>query len=179
MLKPQRYQAMVVKVRTILSAAHRSGCEALVLTAFGCGAFSNPPEDMAQIFRHLIAQQFRRAFKHISFSIREDRKHSWYAPDGKLQPFTAAFEALDKEEYRALRCAQGLSDEESVDPAAAASTSTRAIPPGVSTPADHAEAASPEGGPEQPGRSGETRRRRSYHRSKAARKEGRRGFYDR
>ena len=178
-IAPRRYEAMEVKIRTILSAAHRAGCEALVLTAFGCGAFSNPPADMAEIFRNLIAQQFRRAFRHISFSMREDRKHSWYSPHGNLKPFVEAFQALDQEEYLALRRSQGSSDDEPVDPSASASTSAPGIPPGADVPADQAEPASPEGRPEQPSRSGEARRRRSYHRSKAARKAGRRGFYDR
>ena len=181
-LAPRRYEAMEVKIRGILSAAHRAGSEALVLTAFGCGAFRNPPADVAEIFRNLIAREFRRAFRHISFSILENRKNSWYSHHGNLRPFVEAFQALDKEEYAALRGSQGSSSDEPADPSASASTSGPVSVPAsgglrcellqrIIIPAAPDEQQNPEDRPKKPKKPGEARRRRSYHRSKADRKQ--------
>ena len=56
---PHEYAVMKAKAGAILSAAQQAGSEALVLCAFGCGAFGNPPMDVAKIFRDLIVQEFR------------------------------------------------------------------------------------------------------------------------
>ena len=99
---PHEYAVMKAKAGAILSAAQQAGSEALVLCAFGCGAFGNPPMDVAKIFRDLIVQQFRGVFKHISFSILEDhnsrRRHN---PDGNVTPFVDAFQAEVQPAYSA------------------------------------------------------------------------------
>ena len=79
---------MKSKVHAILLAAARSGCDTLVLSAFGCGAFANPPTHVASLFRGAIEEHFRHSFKHISFSVIEDH-NSWrpHNPYGNLRPF--------------------------------------------------------------------------------------------
>ena len=79
---------MKAKVHAILSAAVRCGCETLVLSAFGCGAFANPPTHVASLFRGAIEEHFLHSFKHISFSVIEDH-NSWrsHNPSGNLNPF--------------------------------------------------------------------------------------------
>jgi uncharacterized protein (TIGR02452 family) len=81
------------KVRTIL----RIGClhrhDALVLSALGCGAFANPPHDVAALFEEVLAErEFQGVFKEITFAILDDqnagRAHN---PDGNFLPFLQKF----------------------------------------------------------------------------------------
>ena len=47
-------EMMVLKVRLILRVAKEKGVTHLVLGALGCGAYHNPPEEVAKIFRREI-----------------------------------------------------------------------------------------------------------------------------
>lgn len=47
-------EMMVLKVRHILRVAREKGVTHLVLGALGCGAYHNPPEEVARIFRREI-----------------------------------------------------------------------------------------------------------------------------
>jgi uncharacterized protein (TIGR02452 family) len=47
-------EMMVLKVRLILQVAKEKGVTHLVLGALGCGAYHNPPEEVAKIFRREI-----------------------------------------------------------------------------------------------------------------------------
>ena len=47
-----RFEAtMNMRIQKILQAAKKEGVEVLVLGAFGCGAFNNPPETVARLFK--------------------------------------------------------------------------------------------------------------------------------
>jgi len=50
-----------------LAASENHDC--VVLGAFGCGAFSNPPEHVAEIFKNAIEKNFKNVFKIIAFPI--------------------------------------------------------------------------------------------------------------
>lgn len=68
------------RIRNILTAAELHGVQALVLGAFGCGAFANPPELVAQMFyEFLVEGEFRHAFREVVFAIPsvriQDRKN--------------------------------------------------------------------------------------------------------
>eukprot|EP00969_Alexandrium_andersonii_P278286 12301947-Alexandrium_andersonii.AAC.1 len=41
---------MRAKAQAIVDAAQESGCSIAVLSAFGCGAYANPPAEVAQFF---------------------------------------------------------------------------------------------------------------------------------
>lgn len=77
------------KMRTIFRIAAHHGHDALVLGAFGCGAFRNPPRHIAQLFKEVMQEtEFAGRFRKIVFAILEDRN----APrGGNLQPFRAVF----------------------------------------------------------------------------------------
>lgn len=61
------------KARAICRMGLRHGADALVLGAFGCGAFKNPPEEVATIFKDVLAEEeFKDRFKIVTFSIIED-----------------------------------------------------------------------------------------------------------
>ena len=67
------YKMMYGKIRTILNVAIENRQEYLVLSAFGCGAYHNPPSDIASMFHDILSQEpYNHAFKHIVFAIIDD-----------------------------------------------------------------------------------------------------------
>ncbi len=81
------------KMRAILRIGMFYNHDALVLSAFGCGAFANPPEHMAQLFKEVLKEEeFKTAFRMIVFAIIDDhnarREHN---PQGNLLPFQEVF----------------------------------------------------------------------------------------
>jgi len=81
------------KIRTILRITGKYKHDCLVLGAFGCGAFANPPNHMAQLFKEVfLEKEFINKFKIIVFSIFEDhnsnRRHN---PNGNVLPFLEVF----------------------------------------------------------------------------------------
>jgi uncharacterized protein (TIGR02452 family) len=84
------------KIRTILriAATHNNDC--VVLSAFGCGAFNNPPEHIAEIFREVFLEdEFNGRFKMIVFAIIDDH-NSWkeHNPEGNVIPFMKVFSVI-------------------------------------------------------------------------------------
>ena len=47
--------------------------DSLVLGAFGCGAYHNPPEDIANLFKEIINEKYVGQFKNITFAIINDK----------------------------------------------------------------------------------------------------------
>ena len=61
---------LVTKCASILDAAVLGGHKSIVLGAWGCGAFSNPPEVVAAVFGETIRNGgYDRCFEHIVFAI--------------------------------------------------------------------------------------------------------------
>jgi uncharacterized protein (TIGR02452 family) len=58
----------VGKIELMLAAAAANGCKALVLGAFGCGAYHNPPNDIASIFKEVLERK-SASFSKIVFAI--------------------------------------------------------------------------------------------------------------
>merc|ERR1712046_182037 len=56
------------KARSILQVAEANQHDALVLGAFGCGAFGNDPEVIADIFQQLLNDEFT-SFKVVVFAV--------------------------------------------------------------------------------------------------------------
>ena len=71
---PQRARDITAnKVRTIFRVALMHGHDSLVLGAFGCGAFRNPPAEVAAIFDSVLNEpEFKDKFRLVTFSIIED-----------------------------------------------------------------------------------------------------------
>lgn len=58
------------KIRSMFQMAQMNGNDALVLGAWGCGAYQNPIEDIAEIFKKEIARpRYKGVFKRIVFAI--------------------------------------------------------------------------------------------------------------
>lgn len=68
--------AMSIRIDAIFQLAIEKKHDTLVLGALGCGAFGNPPEEVAVLFRNAIAQ-YGSAFACIYFAILsiEDRRN--------------------------------------------------------------------------------------------------------
>ncbi len=82
------------KIRTILRICGEYSHDCLVLSAFGCGAFCNPPKHMAGLFKEVFNEaEFRNRFELIVFAILDDH-NSWreHNPEGNVIPFRREFE---------------------------------------------------------------------------------------
>ena len=82
-LVPWAVEATEKKIRTMLRIGLVHGHDAIVLGAWGCGAFHNPPEHMAEIFNAVLHEpEFENKFKVVRFAVIEDHnsRHSNYAP---------------------------------------------------------------------------------------------------
>lgn len=75
------------KIENIFSIGYQQKHDCLVLSALGCGAFRNPPEHIALLFKSVI-YQFAGYFETIYFSIIDDHNaKTGHNPDGNFLPF--------------------------------------------------------------------------------------------
>lgn len=59
------------KIRNILEAAIENDVDVLILGAFGCGAFHNPPDVVADSFREvLLEKKYKKAFDEVVFAVK-------------------------------------------------------------------------------------------------------------
>ncbi|MDE6554107.1 MAG: TIGR02452 family protein [Muribaculaceae bacterium] len=81
------------KIRTIFRIALRHCHDSLVLGAWGCGAFCNPPEHIASLFHEVLNEmEFKNKFRKIVFAILEDHNsRKAHNPEGNLRPFQKEF----------------------------------------------------------------------------------------
>jgi len=82
------------KIRTILRIAGKYKHDSLVLGAFGCGAFANPPNHVAELFKEVfLEKEFVSVYKFVVFSIFEDHNsNKEHNPDGNVLPFLKVFD---------------------------------------------------------------------------------------
>ena len=69
------YQIHCQRARRILSSAVIAGVSVLVLGAFGCGAFRNPPEIVAKAFQDVL-QEFDGCFQFVEFAVFHTARES-------------------------------------------------------------------------------------------------------
>jgi len=81
------------KMRTILRIAGKYNHNALVLSALGCGAFCNPPEHIAMLFKEVFAEkEFSGRFALVVFAIISDHNSNRaHNPIGNFEPFRKVF----------------------------------------------------------------------------------------
>ena len=76
------------KIRTVFRIGLNYGHDSLVLGAFGCGAFHNPPAEIARIFHEVMEEsEFKNKYRLITFSIIEDHNSN----NANLNAFKAEF----------------------------------------------------------------------------------------
>ena len=75
------------RIRNILEVAIANDTDILVLGAFGCGAFNNPPVLVADVFRELLVDKgYFRFFRKIAFAIKKNN-----SANTNLEAFQEAF----------------------------------------------------------------------------------------
>lgn len=81
------------KMRTIFRIALRHRHDSLVLGAWGCGAYCNPPKHIASLFHEVLNEpEFKNKFRKIVFAIIEDHNsRKAHNPEGNLLPFIQEF----------------------------------------------------------------------------------------
>lgn len=61
----------IKRIKNILEAAIDNHIETLILGAFGCGAFNNPPEIVATAFKEVFAMpRYQNSFSNVVFAIK-------------------------------------------------------------------------------------------------------------
>ena len=76
-------EAMTRRIGRILQVAADNAVDNLILGAFGCGAFRNPPEIVASIFKEELTPCMH-SFKRIEFAIKDFRTDTDYAAFEKV-----------------------------------------------------------------------------------------------
>jgi len=80
-------------MRGLLWTALTNGHDSIVLGAWGCGAFRNPPNHIALLFQQVLQEpEFRGRFKRVVFAIFDDHNaRKAHNPKGNLLPFQQVF----------------------------------------------------------------------------------------
>jgi uncharacterized protein (TIGR02452 family) len=82
-----------IRIRTIFRIALENLHDSITLSAFGCGAFKNPPEAISFLFHEIIENEFKGCFKSIVFAIIEDHNsRTIYNENGNIFPFCEEFQ---------------------------------------------------------------------------------------
>ena len=83
-----------IKIKQIFDIAIINGNDSLVLSAFGCGAYGTPPDEMAKLFYDTInSEKYKNAFKEIVFAIINlPSTNGSHNPEGNFKPFKKIFE---------------------------------------------------------------------------------------
>ena len=82
------------KIENIFAIAHHHHHDCLVLSALGCGAFNNPPEHIARLFKSVI-YQYAGYFKKIYFAIIDDHNTgNLLNPKGNFLPFQQLLDGI-------------------------------------------------------------------------------------
>lgn len=77
------------KIRTVYRIGLTYGHDSLVLGAFGCGAFKNPPAEIAKLFHEVMEEpEFKNKYRLITFSIIDDHN----SQNANLAAFKNEFE---------------------------------------------------------------------------------------
>lgn len=88
-LIPEVAEMAKKKLRNMFAVALIHGHDSLVLSAWGCGAFRNPPRHVAKLFKEVLSEtDFLNRFKHISFAILDDHNARG---EGNYRPFAELF----------------------------------------------------------------------------------------
>ena len=80
---PWAAETTKTKIRTMLRIGVLNGHDAIVLGAWGCGAFRNPPEHIARLFHEVLCErEFVDKYRIVRFAVIEDHNsaHRNFAP---------------------------------------------------------------------------------------------------
>ena len=108
MLSPKYAVGMRKKMENIFAIAQHHKNDSMVLSAFGCGAFRNPPEHVARLFQSVI-EQYAGFFDSIIFAIIDDHNTgSSLNPGGNYKPFADLLDGRYFEAARSISTANAM-----------------------------------------------------------------------
>ena len=85
------------KIKTILNVALVNGNDSLVLGALGCGAFHNPPKEIAKLFKEVLeTDEYKDKFKYIVFAILDGYRTEQNKQEGNYKAFYDVFNETSK-----------------------------------------------------------------------------------
>lgn len=81
------------KIRAMLNLAIYWENDSIILGAFGCGAFGNPPNEIAKLFKEVLEEpEYCDKFEKIVFAIIDDKNsYKEHNPKGNYLPFKELF----------------------------------------------------------------------------------------
>ena len=83
---------MIKKADIILGACVSADCDTIIASAFGCGAFGNPPQEVAQIWKDAVSKVPRHRIRQVIFAIKDDHNAGKsHNPRGNFVPFEECF----------------------------------------------------------------------------------------
>lgn len=92
-------EIMLSKIRTIYGVALAAGHDALVLGAFGCGAFRLRPDLVAGLFREVLSEPaFKNRFRAVTIAILE-KPGPESGARGKFAPFYSVFGNYESSQF--------------------------------------------------------------------------------
>lgn len=71
------FEILYKRINSILNCAVQNKIGAIILGAWGCGAFKNPPAIVAKAFKQVIDDSFKYAFKNIVFAIKKSDNNNF------------------------------------------------------------------------------------------------------
>ena len=78
--------AMWTRILKVLAAGATHGHDAMVLGAWGCGAFGNDPTEIAELFRQALDANFRGTFRRVAFAVLD-----WSPDQRTIGPYQESF----------------------------------------------------------------------------------------
>lgn len=97
------------RIRNILEAAMDNEADVLILGAFGCGVFKNPPKVVAKAFREVLEESRYHAFRKVVFAIKSSVGGDPYTVCPNLAAFQTEF-CGNSAELEKLRYVGGAQD---------------------------------------------------------------------
>ena len=90
-------EIMKGKIRMMLNLGLHWENDSIVLGAFGCGAYGNPPEFVSSLYKEVLSEDnYKDKFENVVFAILDDgNAHREHNPRGNFVPFKEKFEKAD------------------------------------------------------------------------------------
>lgn len=88
--KNKLFEILYNRIDKILGFANSCSIKTIILGAWGCGAFKNPPEMVADAFKQVIESKYKHAFNNIVFAIK--------GKDNNFKVFKSVFGFADDED---------------------------------------------------------------------------------
>lgn len=96
--KAALFELFKSRVKNIINVAIDNNADVLILGAFGCGAFKNPPELVAKAFKTVISENhYDEFFRKIVFAIKSSNNDDPFEPCPNLMAFEFEFDGISAE----------------------------------------------------------------------------------